>query len=191
MNNVDRQRSMALAARRRLDSRTRRAASARACQRLARLPVFRRARRIGLYWPLASEIDPRILLSLARPEQALCLPRVVGPTLVFIRIIDRVFRHSTSPHGMIEPIGRRHTSAATLDLLVMPLAAFDSQARRIGMGGGYYDRTLAPLRDRPHTCPTLVGLGFEVQRVPVIETRPWDIDLDAIVSERGVYQKAR
>lgn len=189
MTDTKQQRRAALAARRSLDEHTRSTASTQACVRLARLPIFRRARRIGLYWPMATEADPHALLAAMHSGQRPYLPRVVGQVLKFIAITGMDFAYSRSPLGMDEPLGNRQLSASALDLLIMPLAAFDDQARRIGMGGGYYDRTLGSIAHRSYHCPTLIGLAFEAQRVDAIQSRAWDVDLDAVVSERTVYRR--
>lgn len=78
-------------------------------------------------------------------------------------------------------------NARWLDFLVVPLVGFDDQGRRLGMGGGYYDATLAFLRRRRiwHK-PYLIGLAFECQRVAEIPSEPWDIRLNAILTEKGL-----
>ncbi|WP_353249478.1 5-formyltetrahydrofolate cyclo-ligase [Salinisphaera sp. T31B1] len=181
------QRRCALAARRRLTPAVRRRFSHRACTRLSRLAVFRRARRIGLYWPLSSEIDPRPLLAACRAEQRVYLPRVQAHHLRFVAITGPDFPSRNSSLGVREPRGGRSVAVHTLDLLIMPLAAFDARAHRIGLGGGFYDRTLSGYRQRPYACPQLVGLAYDVQRVDAIRPKPWDVSLDMVVSERAVY----
>jgi 5-formyltetrahydrofolate cyclo-ligase len=70
----------------------------------------------------------------------------------------------------------------------MPLVAFDEQGNRLGMGGGFYDRTLAYLRQREQwRRPLLIGLAHECQKVPSLESQRWDIPLDAIFTEAAVY----
>lgn len=187
MNSISTQRKQALAARRRLAHGHRARYSRQACRRLARLPVFRRARRIGLYWPMASEIDPRPLLAWLQPGQSCHLPRVTGSSLLFVTVNPMSFRQRQSNLGMSEPVGGNARPVRTLDLLIMPLAGFDDGARRIGMGGGYYDRTLALTHaGQAYRRPYLIGLAFEAQRLDHIQTRAWDIDLDMLVTESRV-----
>ena len=185
------QRRTALRARRALDPATRRAASQLACQRIARLPLFKRARRIGLYWPMTHEADPRPLLDMMSARQQPLLPRVVDDSLRFIAIDPVNFRHRRSALGITEPVGRLQRSVTALDLLIVPLAAFDSAARRIGMGGGFYDRTLAPVAaGGGYRGPRLLGLAFDVQRVDRIDARAWDVPLDGVVAPARVYRRA-
>jgi 5-formyltetrahydrofolate cyclo-ligase len=90
---------------------------------------------------------------------------------------------------MLEP-GTRGTGAGTylnplaVSLLFIPLVGFDSAGTRLGMGAGYYDRYIGRLP--PASRPLLVGLAHEVQRSERPLTRePWDIPLDAVVTESG------
>jgi 5-formyltetrahydrofolate cyclo-ligase len=68
----------------------------------------------------------------------------------------------------------------------VPLLGFDAAGYRLGQGGGYYDRTLANLPQRPLT----IGIGYEFGRLETIHPQPHDIPMDAIVTERGV-ERAR
>ncbi|MBO9471822.1 5-formyltetrahydrofolate cyclo-ligase [Endozoicomonas sp. G2_2] len=185
------QRKSALRARRALAPARARTASRDACRRIARLPLFRRARRIGLYWPMSREADPRPLLDALAPRQQAFLPRVIDHQLRFVAIDSPGFRHRRSALGITEPLGGPLRPVTCLDLLIVPLAGFDAAARRIGMGGGFYDRTLAQVAaSGGFRGPRLIGLAFDTQRLARIETRPWDVALDAVVSESAVHRRA-
>jgi 5-formyltetrahydrofolate cyclo-ligase len=93
--------------------------------------------------------------------------------------------------GIPEPsLRHRHRAPPRgLHVIVMPLVAFDAAGHRLGMGGGFYDRTLSYLRRRRHwKAPKLVGAAHELQRVERIDSAPWDIPLDLVVTEAGVYR---
>lgn len=82
-----------------------------------------------------------------------------------------------------------YIDATQLDMVVTPLVAFDEQCNRIGMGGGFYDRTFAFKARHPQTAPTLIGVAFEVQRTDTpIDCNAWDIRPNSIISEHQVYQ---
>lgn len=69
-----------------------------------------------------------------------------------------------------------------LDLVLLPLVAFDLQGHRLGTGGGYYDRTFATVAKRP----MLIGLAYDVQQAKNLPSDPWDVGLDGVVTESGV-----
>ncbi len=87
--------------------------------------------------------------------------------------------------GILEPgAGAAFVHPLALDLLVMPLVAFDDRGMRLGMGAGYYDRYLA--RIPPRMRPLLVGLAHEVQRSPEpLPAATWDVPLDGVITEAG------
>ena len=88
------------------------------------------------------------------------------------------------PEPDIEPDAA--LSASEMALLVLPLVGFDAQGHRLGMGGGWYDRSLA-FRKQPTASPLLVGAGFDCQRVDAITPQAWDVRLDAVCSENATY----
>jgi len=91
-------------------------------------------------------------------------------------------------YGIPEPRNRNHPLPPwALDLLLLPLVAFDRSGNRLGMGGGYYDRTLAYLRWRERwQTPRLLGIAYRFQEVDAIATKKWDIPLDGIVTEAEI-----
>jgi 5-formyltetrahydrofolate cyclo-ligase len=92
--------------------------------------------------------------------------------------------------GILEPERHhyRRIRPAALDLVLTPLVAFDPMGHRLGMGGGYYDRSFAFLNTRRHwRKPRLLGLAYEFQRHPLLEAEAWDVPLDAVATEACVY----
>ena len=89
-----------------------------------------------------------------------------------------------------EPIARfrKPVDPRRLDMVFVPLVAFDTYCARVGMGGGFYDRTFGyRLRHHCWQRPLLVGVAHDVQRCDSIRINAWDIRLDAVVTERAVY----
>jgi 5-formyltetrahydrofolate cyclo-ligase len=154
--------------------------------------LFLGARRVALYWPADGEIDPLPLLERgAKTRRRAYLPVLHpgrAPRLTFAPYHPG---EPLSPNrfGIPEPPSRRgRIHARHLDLLLVPLVGFDQRGQRIGMGGGFYDRSLAFLKRRPGwRRPRLIGLAHECQRLPRIAPRPWDVPLDGIATERRVY----
>ena len=76
-------------------------------------------------------------------------------------------------------------------MIVAPLVAFDFQGRRLGMGGGFYDRTLAFLtRGSRGRRPHFIALAYEIQKIAELPSDAWDVHLDAVVTESETYRFA-
>ncbi len=89
-------------------------------------------------------------------------------------------------YGIAEPVAARRAlyAARQLDVIVVPVVAFDDDCHRIGFGGGFYDRALAHRRrDRRLRRPLIIGVAFDVQRQQSIRTSRWDVPVDCLVTE--------
>lgn len=91
--------------------------------------------------------------------------------------------------GILEPKPLRHRVVASrsLNMVLMPLVAFDARGNRLGMGKGYYDKSFAFLRKSTRKTPKLVGLAHECQRVEELQVASWDVPLEKIVSSMKIY----
>ena len=100
---------------------------------------------------------------------------------------DSVMR--VNRYGIAEP-DPRHAEVIPvrrLDLILLPLVAFDERGWRLGSGAGYYDRALHHLRTgRRWRRPKLIGVGYECQRVDRLQPDAWDVPLDGMLTERGL-----
>jgi len=91
--------------------------------------------------------------------------------------------------GIPEPVvdHRQRIPARALDLVLTPLVGFDSQGNRLGMGGGFYDRSFAFLKLRKHLKkPRLIGIAYECQRLDRLKSEAWDVKLDGCATEAGL-----
>lgn len=162
-------------------------------RQLAQHPLFRRCRHIALYLPNDGEIDPRPLLREAqRRGKATYLPvlkRWPRTKMSFQRVYPGE-PLSRNRFRIAEPqdLPARQRKVWTLDLVLLPLVGFDEQGGRLGMGGGFYDRSLAyrPLRKNWHK-PTLLGVAHECQKVDRLALASWDIRLQGVVTDRRWY----
>ena len=140
------------------------------------------------YWPMDGELDVRPLLeALHRRGHGCALPVVVGQgrPLAF-RAWAPGQRLAAAGFGISEPT--EDAPEVTPGLVLAPLLAFDGRGRRLGQGGGYYDRTLAALRAGG---PVLaVGVGFAAQQIARVPTGPSDQRLDWVVTERAAMEFA-
>jgi len=87
-------------------------------------------------------------------------------------------------YHIFEPsLENKEIPLAAIDLFFLPLVAFDHQGHRLGLGGGYYDRTLENIKKiNPQT--KIIGLAYSLQEVPMVPADPWDVCLDAILTEK-------
>lgn len=114
-------------------------------------------------------------------------PRVVGPGAMVFASADPDhlapgFRGIPEP-----PPDAPALDLVALDLIAVPGLGFDADGRRLGQGGGYYDRLLGDPRRRA----VAVGVGFDCQIVDRVPVAEHDVGLDAIVTERGVARRGR
>lgn len=145
---------------------------------------LKRQLRVGLYWPVDGEIDPRPVMRffpLAQTFLPVLEPCGVNRLLFASWRQDTVF--AMNRFGIPEPrLGQsRRVRVWSLDVLLVPLVAFDGDGHRLGMGGGFYDRTLAAHKRWPRR-PLLLGLGYRFQQVSHIATNSWDIPMDVVIS---------
>jgi 5-formyltetrahydrofolate cyclo-ligase len=172
-------------------------AEANALRRIQRVPQFRRARRIAGYVGSKGEVDPMPLLTLAAQMGKACYLPVLHPFRkgrLWFRRWCPGDQMKPNRFGILEPLpGPGELLAARhLDLVIVPLLGFDSNCHRLGMGGGYYDRSFAFSRHLEHAKrPYLLGLAHESQRIDHLNTQPWDVTLDAVVTDRNHYQAPR
>ncbi|MGY4534706.1 5-formyltetrahydrofolate cyclo-ligase [Pseudomonas sp. TE3786] len=180
-------------ARRALSASAQRKAAEQLYRQLAQHPFFRRARHIALYLPVDGEIDPRALMRAAqRRGKATYLPVLSAwprSKMVFQRVrANEPLRPNR--FRIAEPTAncQRQRKVWALDLVLLPLVGFDAEGGRLGMGGGFYDRSLAYLQRRNNWHkPTLLGLAHECQKVDRLALASWDVRLHATVTDKAWY----
>lgn len=172
------------ARRRALSKGERHFAARRFARNLRRILPPGRRRHVALYLARDGELDP--------------LPALIeaSPSRLYLPVLDPIHRGRLQflpwrPHdplqanryGIGEPRQQYGGRAAwTLDVILMPLVAFDDRGHRLGMGGGFYDRTLADLARRPRR-PTLIGVAYGFQRLPRVPTAQWDQPVDQVITD--------
>lgn len=170
-----------LRARRRAIAAPQRIAAADAlAARLFNLPFAPTAGYVAGYWALDGEIALHAWQTRLPDGCIYCLPVLQPGALKFApwRFGDPLV---TNRYGIPEPdvAPTSLLDASDLALIVMPLVGFDARGQRLGMGGGWYDRTLAFRHDAP-APPWLVGAAFDEQRVDTLDAAAWDVMPDAI-----------
>jgi 5-formyltetrahydrofolate cyclo-ligase len=160
------------------------------------MPMFKHGKRIALYLPFDREVDTSVLIEMARRRGAqVFVPVIVDRRHGRIRFYPLHDKTRPSVFGISVPHRvRRPVSARWLNLIVVPLVGVDDRGRRLGMGGGYYDRALEFRRRRLHwAAPHLVGLAFDNQRTTSSFADAWDLQLDSLATESGLqhFSKGR
>lgn len=181
------------AQRARLTSQAQRHAAERMAAHLVGTRLFLASRRIGCYLPNDGEIDPRgILERIWRMGKTAYLPvlaRLPQGRLWFAPARPDM-ELTSNRFGIPEPrvAARELVRAEELDLVLLPVVAFDNKGNRLGRGAGFYDRSLAFLQRRRFLRkPHLLGLAHDFQRVPALPADPWDVPLDGVVTDQAVY----
>ncbi len=167
-------------------------ASINLLKQILKLPVFLKSKRIAVYLSSDGEIDlePLIHQSWAMGKEVY-LP-VIKPgksrELWFVlftpetKLIQNRFKiFEPDPHH--NPKLPSHL----LDIVFTPLVGFDTNANRLGMGGGFYDTTFAFKKENPKSKPLLIGVAHECQRVEKIDAEDWDVGLNAVVTDKNTY----
>lgn len=181
------------AQRRALSAAAQKHAAAALAARVAATRLFRVSRRVAAYIANDGEIDPAdVIERIWRMRKHAYLP-VLSPLrhdrLWFARV-EPGMEYTPNRFGIPEPVVKRSAliRAEELDLILLPLVAFDLAGNRIGMGGGFYDKSLAFLRQRRYLRkPHIVGLAHEFQRVHKLTPDSWDVPLAGIVTDAASY----
>ncbi|MDX1795102.1 MAG: 5-formyltetrahydrofolate cyclo-ligase [Hydrogenovibrio sp.] len=174
-----------------LDKKTQQRHAKSATLRLLRSPILQRAKRVSVFLTRDGELETRWLV------QALWQRKIEVYLPVLTRYAPQPMRFARyTPNTRLQPnvfdipepqIGKRRLIAGhQLDVVITPLACFDHLGNRIGMGGGYYDRTFRFKLGFFDPRPSLVGWAHQCQQVSELPRQPWDIPLNAIVTEERI-----
>jgi 5-formyltetrahydrofolate cyclo-ligase len=150
---------------------------------------FLRAKRVGIYLANDGEIDPAVIIDICHKSKKQCFLPAIHPLKINRLHFARYRRNSqliANRYGILEPSIKSSYLVApwSLDLILMPLVGFDRQGNRLGMGGGFYDRTLAFKAQNQYPAPRLVGLAHSFQEIESISAQPWDIAVDHVITEK-------
>ncbi|MDO8907934.1 MAG: 5-formyltetrahydrofolate cyclo-ligase [Pseudohongiella sp.] len=180
-------RHTALTQRRQLSFCQQQSAEKALCRQLKRVSAYRRARSVALYLSTASEAGTARLLKMVLRDGKRCFLPVLHPwqkhKMLFVRYTGAEFLRSNR-WGIKEPqlAQQRCLKPTQLDLVILPLVAFDMEGHRLGMGKGYYDRAFA-FRCQTEGKPFLLGLAHECQLAgQLLPVAAWDVDLDAVAT---------
>lgn len=156
-------------------------------RRITALPEFRGARTVMLYRAIRGEVNADALI--AAPEsrgKTFCFPLCVGKTEMVALCPGGAEAWHKGFHGIWEPTREKSVEIPpeALDLVVCPCTAFDPACGRMGMGAGFYDRFLPKCRNA-----VIIAAAFEAQKTDRLPPRPWDVPMDAVVTELETYRR--
>ena len=140
--------------------------------------------RFAFCWPIKGEYDARHLARTLRERGALtALPVVVAPKApLAFREWHPGIELARGPLDIPYPA---NSQELTPQAVLLPMNGWDAQGYRLGYGGGFFDRTLASLA----TKPLVIGVTYELAKMDTIHPQSWDIPMDFVVTERGVYRR--
>lgn len=158
------------------------AASAAVCARIEALQHYQSAKHVALYYAVKGEINLNALPRL--PGQIHYFPVMNTDRTLSFFPTDSNTLFLKNRFGIFEPeVPHEHAiMPEQLDIIFLPVVAFDESGTRVGMGGGYYDRTLAH-----HSTSLLAGVAYEFQCQPYIPRQAWDVPLNVIITECTTY----
>jgi 5-formyltetrahydrofolate cyclo-ligase len=187
---VDELRQAKRALRAELDQASLDRAASRLGKQICGMPEFDQSQRIAVYFAVNGEIslDPVIDSALAQEKQVY-LPNLDQKSLRFSPYF-RQQKMRINKFRLPEPdVGDAEMLAPeALDLVLAPLVVFDAMRNRIGMGGGFYDRSFEFRKNRDRLTPILIGVAHELQKVSRLKPESWDVRFDLIVTDQAVYR---
>lgn len=154
---------------------------------------FKQAQAIAFYMPHQGEISPALLIHRSHIDKKHTYLPVLNPTqhntLLFLPFTQQTTLVKNKYHIDEPPFNDTQVFFPWhLDVVFMPLVAFDQKGHRLGMGAGYYDRTFSFIQQTHLKRPVLCGLSYEFQKVDDVLPMPWDIPLDCIITEAHFYR---
>lgn len=158
------------------------------CSHLQQLIESRQATSLAVFAPFDGEPDILpVCEQMIRNGNELALPVVSGDESFTMKFHawNSSTQLKTNFYGIVEPDNSPARNLKSFDILLMPLVSFDKTGNRIGMGAGYYDRHLEPLRDS--AIPLRVGVAYGLQESDYIEPDAWDVPLHMVITEYGLH----
>jgi 5-formyltetrahydrofolate cyclo-ligase len=158
--------------------------------KLCKLDEYRRSQHIAVYWAVNGEIGLGPVIEAAGQKNKKIYLPVLGQDSLRFAPYDKNRAMRFSSFKIPEPDVPDEAMLApdALDLVLVPLTVFDPECNRVGMGGGYYDRSFAFRQSAQLTTPVLIGVAHDFQRVDQLQPASWDVRLDAVVTDQRIYR---
>lgn len=147
-------------------------------QKVESLAQFAEAKTILLYWSMEDEVQTHDFVNRWYEKKTLLLPCVDGDNLKLRQYTGPDCLVAGEQFGIGEPNGPEYTDLDSIEMIIVPGVAFDGNNNRMGRGRGFYDRLL---KSTPNAFK--VGVAFNFQMVDLVPTEPFDVAMDAVLSE--------
>ena len=135
---------------------------------------------IGIYMAYGKEVDVRSLLEYQ--ELICCVPVTQRDHCMQFYQVDKDTAWTQGTYGIAEPIHTSMVHRDDINVMVVPMVAFDEKKNRMGHGKGYYDRYLKDYHGLK------IGVAFACQKLKQMDVYPHDIPMDMIITENTVYR---
>lgn len=168
-----------------ISNEIRSAASKTICTSLINLETYKKSQKIALYMATRNEVDTQYIWQNAILNNKQCyFPKITNEHSMIFLPGNKLNNFTKNKWGIFEPDTEyiQAIPIQQLDIIILPIVAFDKLGHRIGMGKGFFDRAL-----ENNQSSTLIGVAYEFQKLPFINSETWDIKLDIIVTEMAVY----
>lgn len=157
------------------------------------IPEFQSAKNIACFISFDGEINTKPLIEMIIKDKDVCyLPKLKPnkPNRLWFLPYAKGVQLVNNRLGIPEvDLPVNHALAVSkLDLILIPLVAFDNQGNRLGMGGGFYDTSLAHLSNRTGSRPQCIGVAYQQQMVDAIPLEAWDFALDGVLTQQQSYR---
>ncbi len=163
-------------------------ASTKISEKVIALPAFIQAQKIGYYISHENECDPALIAVTARKlKKELFLP-VISADKKNMQFYSHTVSDLYKNHFGIAEINcqkEKPIETKDLDLIIVPIVAFDKNNNRWGRGAGFYDRCLEFKIKNKSKKPILIGLAYEFQKIDLITPEAWDVPMDCVVTEES------
>jgi 5-formyltetrahydrofolate cyclo-ligase len=166
------------------------------CEKLIRQAEVSHAKKIAIYLTNDGELNTQPFIDWCWLNEISVYLPVIHPfskgNLLFLKY-TKTSMLIKNKYGILEPKldVRNIITVDKLDIIFTPLVAFDQRGNRLGMGGGFYDRTLAnwhiQYQQNKQTKPLPIGLAHDCQKIEKIPFESWDIPLPIIISPTTRY----
>jgi len=154
--------------------------------------IITKHQRIACFLSFDGEISTQAVISqILQNNQSCYLPKLkpFKPNRLWFMPYNQDSRMCLNRYGIeeVDALPNHAIKVSELDLVLLPLVAFDRTGNRLGMGGGFYDATFAHLKNE-QTKPLFIGLAYQSQLVEDLPSDPWDLPLDGVCTEENFYR---